>query len=41
MKVMLFAFVAIGVIAFGSSIALDNAGFSAQEQTSGSAVRLD
>lgn len=41
MKVMLFAFVAMAVIAFGSSVVLDNAGFSAQEQTSGSAVRLD
>ncbi|MEO9825757.1 MAG: hypothetical protein ABJF50_15185 [Paracoccaceae bacterium] len=41
MKVMLSAFVAMAVIAVGSSLVLDNAGFSAQEQTSGASVRLD
>lgn len=41
MKAMLSAFVAIAVIAVGSNVILNNAGFSAQEQGSGSAVRLD
>ncbi|MFK7938661.1 MAG: hypothetical protein AB8B82_04730 [Roseovarius sp.] len=41
MKAMLSAFVAIAVIAVGSNVILNNVGFSAQEQGSGSAVRLD
>lgn len=41
MKVMVLAFVAIGVIAVGSSYALKEAGFSAADRTSGDAVRLD
>jgi hypothetical protein len=41
MKAMLSAFIAIAVIAVGSNVILKNAGFSAQEQGSSSAVRLD
>ncbi len=41
MKAMLVAFVAIAVIAVGANMILGNAGFSAQEQTAGAAVRLD
>lgn len=41
MKAMLTAFAAIAIIAFGSNLVLDNAGFSAAERGSGSAVRLD
>jgi len=41
MKPMLLAFFAIIVIAIGSNIVLNQAGFSSQEHGSGSAVRLD
>ena len=41
MKAMLSAFVAIAVIAVGSNMILNDAGFSAQEQATGAAVRLD
>ena len=41
MKTMLIAFVGIIVIAVLANYTLNNMGFSAQEQTSGSAVRLD
>lgn len=41
MKAMLSAFAAIAVIAVGSYFILMQSGFSAAEQTSGSAVRLD
>jgi len=41
MKVMLVAFVAIAIIAFGSNLILNQAGFSSQDRASGSAVRLD
>lgn len=41
MKAMLVAFAAIAVIAVGSDAVLDQVGFSAQERTSGDAVRLD
>lgn len=41
MKVMLLAFAAMIVIAVGADMALDQAGFSAADQTSGNAVRLD
>ena len=41
MKTMLIAFAAIFVIAVGSNIVLNNAGFSSQERGSGAAVRLD
>jgi len=41
MKAMLSAFVAIAVIAVGSNMILSEAGFSAQDRTSGAAVRLD
>ncbi len=40
MKAMLAGFVLIGVIAVGSDYALQFAGFSAQDRTSGDAVRL-
>lgn len=40
MKAMLSAFVAIAVIAVGSNMFLKQAGFSAQAQATGSAVRL-
>jgi len=38
---MLTAFVAIAIIAVGANLVLDNIGFSSQERTAGSAVRLD
>ncbi|MGH1576266.1 hypothetical protein [Planktotalea sp.] len=41
MKTMLIAFVAIAVIAVGSNMILGAAGFSSQDRTAGSAVRLD
>ena len=41
MKAMLSAFAAIVVIAIGANLALNNAGFSAAEQSAGDAVRLD
>lgn len=41
MKAMLTAFVAIAIIAIGSNLILNQAGFSSQEQGAGSAVRLD
>ena len=41
MKAMLSAFAAIVVIAVGANLALNNAGFSAAEQSAGDAVRLD
>lgn len=41
MKVMLLAFVMIGVTAFAADKILHSAGFSAQDQTSGKNVRLD
>lgn len=40
MKAMLIAFVAIAVIAVGANYILGQAGFSSQERTAGSAVRL-
>jgi len=41
MKAMLTAAVAIVVIAVGANVILGNIGFSSQERTAGSAVRLD
>jgi len=41
MKAMLYAFAAIAVIAIGSNLILNNAGFSSQERGAGDAVRLD
>lgn len=41
MKVMLSAFAAMAIIAVGSNVILGNVGFSAEERTAGSAVRLD
>lgn len=41
MKVILIAAVAMVVIAVGSNLILSQAGFSAEEKTTGSAVRLD
>ena len=41
MKVILTAVLAMVVIAVGSNVLLQQAGFSAQDQTSGTAVRLD
>ena len=41
MKAMLAAFLAIAVIAVGANMYLKGAGFSAEERTAGSAVRLD
>jgi hypothetical protein len=41
MKTMFLAFVTVGVIAFGADYALNFAGFSAQERSTGSNVRLD
>jgi len=40
MKTMWVAFLAIAIIAVGSNLILNNAGFSAQERASGQAVRL-
>lgn len=41
MKVILSALVAMVVIAVGANMFLSQAGFSSEEQTSGSSVRLD
>lgn len=41
MKVMAFAFLSAIAIAVIADLALDRAGFSAREVTSGPAVRLD
>ncbi|MEL0438080.1 hypothetical protein [Phycobacter sp. K97] len=41
MKAMLAGFVAIAVIAVGADLALDRAGFAADEKFAGQAVRLD
>lgn len=41
MKVMVLAFVAIVVVAVGANLVLNQAGFSSQDRTAGSAVRLD
>lgn len=41
MKEMMLAFAAMAVIAVGANFALNEAGFSAAEQGSGDAVRLD
>lgn len=41
MKAMLLAFAAIVVISIGANFALQEAGFSSADQTSGNAVRLD
>lgn len=41
MKPMIFAFVAIGVIAFGANQVLMMQGFSSQDTYSGEAVRLE
>lgn len=41
MKPMLIAFAAIAVIAVAANAILGQAGFSSQEQTAGSSVRLD
>ena len=41
MKSMLLAFVATAVVAIGADFVLGSMGFSAQEATSGTAVRLD
>ena len=41
MKAMLAAFLAIAVIAVGANLVLNEAGWSAQDRTAGSAVRLD
>ncbi len=41
MKAMLSAFVAIAVIAVGSNLILQDAGFSSQDRATGQAVRLD
>ena len=41
MKVMLLAFVAVGVIAVGSAYALKQVGFSAEERFASDSVRLD
>ncbi|MGX9353218.1 hypothetical protein ACS3QZ_18645 [Shimia sp. W99] len=41
MKVILTSAVAIAAIAVAANFGLDRAGFSAQDQQSGSSVRLD
>ncbi|GAB5432418.1 MAG: hypothetical protein EpisKO_17880 [Epibacterium sp.] len=41
MKAMLTGFAIIAVIAVGADLALEQAGYSAQEQNSGTAVRLN
>ncbi|MEM1053547.1 MAG: hypothetical protein AAGI28_15775 [Pseudomonadota bacterium] len=41
MKTIVIAAAAVVVISVGASVILGEAGFSSQEQTSGSAVRLD
>lgn len=40
MKSMLLAFAAIGVIAVGSNLVLNEIGFSSQDRSTGSSVRL-
>ncbi|MDU8912444.1 hypothetical protein [Aestuariicoccus sp. MJ-SS9] len=40
MKAMLLGFAAIAIIAIGAYYTLDRMGFSAADQTAGSAVRL-
>ncbi len=40
MKVMLLAFLTAAVLAVAADLALDRAGFSSEETTSGPAVRL-
>ena len=41
MRTMIFAFVFTAVMTVGADFFLDMIGFSAEEQTSGNAVRLD
>lgn len=41
MKAMMLGFLAIALIALGSNIVLNNAGFSTAEHTASSSVRLD
>jgi hypothetical protein len=41
MKAMLIAFASIALIAVGSNMILGQVGFSSQDRTAGSAVRLD
>lgn len=41
MKAMFAAFAAIVLIAIGSNLILQEAGFSAQDRATGAAVRLD
>ncbi|SEO45048.1 hypothetical protein SAMN04490248_105129 [Salinihabitans flavidus] len=41
MKSMIFAFLAVAVIAVAADFGLDYAGFSSQDATSGPSVRLD
>jgi len=41
MKAMLTAFAAIALIAVGANFILGNAGFSSEERSSSSSVRLD
>ncbi|KIN70157.1 hypothetical protein Z946_11 [Sulfitobacter noctilucicola] len=41
MKAMIIAFVAVAVIAVGANLILGQVGFSSQDRTAGSAVRLD
>jgi hypothetical protein len=41
MKAMLAGFAMIAVVAVGSNLVLNEAGFSSQDQQSGDAVRLD
>lgn len=41
MKAMLLAFLAIAIISVGANFGLSQVGFSAQERTTSSSVRLD
>ena len=41
MKAMFIAFAAIAIIAVGSNLILGQVGFSSQDRSAGSAVRLD
>ena len=41
MKAMIIAFIAVAAIAVAADVALDRIGFSAEDRTAGSAVRLD
>lgn len=41
MREIILAFIAMAVISVGASYGLHQAGFSAADQTSGNAVRLD